>query len=268
MLGDRRIVVVLRAERLLKPKRASKAADSEPADDETGGGVEETAADAAPLEDYLQSPAPSTTLVFVAADIDKSRRFTKRLLERAQTVEFGGFSGDSPAARREARVAAVELAQAELGQAGRAIDRAALQMLVDRAGDNISKLRGDLERLILYTEGQTRISADDVAEVVALESGGGDDWALVNAIADGDAPRALRAVSDQLDGGGSAHQVVGQLRWWVANRLAEAEPDRVQPAIDALLRTDLALKSSGGDDRVLLERLVVELVGRPVARRW
>ena len=28
---------------------------------------------------------------------------------------------------------------------------------------------------------------------------------------------------------------------------------------DALLRTDLALKTSGGDPRVLLERLIVEL---------
>jgi hypothetical protein len=32
--------------------------------------------------------------------------------------------------------------------------------------------------------------------------------------------------------------------------------------MDAVFRTDLALKSSGGDPRVLLERLVVELCGR------
>jgi hypothetical protein len=33
----------------------------------------------------------------------------------------------------------------------------------------------------------------------------------------------------------------------------------------ALLRTDVALKSSGGDQRLLLERLVVELCARPDA---
>jgi hypothetical protein len=38
-------------------------------------------------------------------------------------------------------------------------------------------------------------------------------------------------------------------------------PQRVRPAIDAVFRTDLALKSSGGDPRILLERLVVELCG-------
>ena len=43
-------------------------------------------------------------------------------------------------------------------------------------------------------------------------------------------------------------------------------------AIEALLRTDLALKSSGGDPRILLERLVVELCAGKRARvgggRW
>jgi DNA polymerase III delta subunit len=36
----------------------------------------------------------------------------------------------------------------------------------------------------------------------------------------------------------------------------------VPAAIEALFRTDLELKSSGGDPRVLLERLVVELCRR------
>jgi len=58
------------------------------------------------------------------------------------------------------------------------------------------------------------------------------------------------------------------LRWWVSTRLAPAAPDRVKPAIEALLRTDLALKSSGGDTRVLVERLVVDLTGRPIPKGW
>jgi DNA polymerase III delta subunit len=49
--------------------------------------------------------------------------------------------------------------------------------------------------------------------------------------------------------------VLGQLRV-AAERLPKA---RVRAAVDALFRTDLALKSSGGDPRILLERLVVEL---------
>jgi len=52
--------------------------------------------------------------------------------------------------------------------------------------------------------------------------------------------------------------ILGQIRWFVATKL---QPGRVPAAVDAVFRTDLALKSSGGDPRVLLERLVVELCG-------
>jgi DNA polymerase III delta subunit len=38
-------------------------------------------------------------------------------------------------------------------------------------------------------------------------------------------------------------------------------PSGLRLAIDALFRTDLDLKRSAGDPRVLLERLVVELCG-------
>jgi DNA polymerase III delta subunit len=55
--------------------------------------------------------------------------------------------------------------------------------------------------------------------------------------------------------------VLGQLAWFVRERLSASAPRRVPAAIEALFRTDLDLKSSGGDPRVLLERLVVELCG-------
>jgi len=53
--------------------------------------------------------------------------------------------------------------------------------------------------------------------------------------------------------------VLGQLRV-AAERMPKP---RVRAAVDALFRTDLALKSSGGDPRILLERLVVELCEAP-----
>jgi hypothetical protein len=47
-------------------------------------------------------------------------------------------------------------------------------------------------------------------------------------------------------------------------------PASVRPAVDAVFRTDQDLKSSAGDARVLLERLVVELCAgrRSASRRW
>jgi DNA polymerase III delta subunit len=61
--------------------------------------------------------------------------------------------------------------------------------------------------------------------------------------------------------------VLGQLAWFVREKLAAADARRVPAAIDAVFRTDLDLKSSGGDPQVLLERLVVELCGGPAPRR-
>ena len=81
MLGERRIVFVLRVERILKPKRAGRAAETDE-EAETADG-EGGAMDTVPLEDYVAAPSPSSVLVFVATEMDRSRRFTKRLVERA-----------------------------------------------------------------------------------------------------------------------------------------------------------------------------------------
>lgn len=268
MLGDRRIVIVLRAERFLKPKRGGKSADAADATDEPPAeDAEGSALDTTPLEDYLDRPAPTSVLVFVAAAIDRTRRLTKRLLEKGAYVEFAGLAADNANERREAHREAVGLLQREFAANGRGIEPAAIDMIVSRAGGDISKLRGDVERLMLYTDGRPTITRDDVDEVVAIDTDV-DDWAVVNAIGDGDTARALRETGLRFDRGDSPHALVGQLRWWVSTRLAPAAPDRVKPAIDALLRTDLALKSSGGDTRVLVERLVVDLTGRPIPKGW
>ena len=83
-------------------------------------------------------------------------------------------------------------------------------------------------------------------------------WAMTNAIERGAAGDALRELAMKFDAGEYPPMILGQLRWFVATKLP---PRRVPAAVNAVFRTDLALKSSGGDPRVLLERLVVELCG-------
>jgi DNA polymerase-3 subunit delta len=266
MLGGPRVVIVLRSERLFKPKRGGKKVESDESDGETAdeGSVSESL-DLKPIDDYLASPVDGTTLVFVAADIDLTRRTSKKLKELAQYVECYGLETKSSADRREAEATVRATIQNEMLQMGRTLEPGGLKLLIDRTGLDISLLRGAIERLLLYAGDKKTITMDDVREV-AGEHAFVDDWAVINAIGDGDAARALRALAQRFERGDSPHGIVGQLRWWVSSRLAEAEPDRVRPALESLLRTDLALKSSGGDDRVLLERLVVELTGKALAR--
>jgi DNA polymerase III delta subunit len=265
MLGDRRVVIVLRAERLLKPKRAGRSAESDeeddPADDEAA------ALDASPLEEYLVDPAPFSTVVFVASGIDKTRRLTKRVIDKALVTAFDGNENDD--ARADPRANLAQVLRGTLAREGRSLERTGEQVLLTRAGGDVSKLRDDIEKLILFAGSRAKLTEDDVMAVSADHQSVDDEWAVTNAIAAGDAAMALVEAGRRLERGDSAHALVGQLRWWVSNKLASADAGRVKAAIEALLRTDLALKSSGGDERVLVERLVVELTGRPIPmQRW
>ena len=90
------------------------------------------------------------------------------------------------------------------------------------------------------------------------------DFGIANAIKRNDAASALRELGLALDAGAMPVMLMGQLRW-VAEQLPAP---RLTRAIEALFRTDLALKSSGGEPRVLLERLVMQLCeGRNEMRR-
>jgi DNA polymerase III delta subunit len=92
------------------------------------------------------------------------------------------------------------------------------------------------------------------------------NFGIANAIEQNDAAAALRELTLALDGGAQPFFLMGQLRW-VAEKMPRA---RLKDAIDAVFRTDEAIKSSGGDPKVLLERLVVELcstASSPMASR-
>lgn len=256
MLGDRRVVVVLRGERLLKPKRRGKAEEAPQSEEGESSG------DLAPLEDYVTRPEPQTTLVIVASDVDRSRRLFKALQKSATIVECWGLKGsrdDRVDLRQVARVAE-RLVRDAVIDAGQQIDPAASRLVAERAGTDIAKLRGDVERLLLFAAGKPKIELKDVQEVVSAETAQ-DDWAVTNAIQRGDAAEALRQLALALEGGGVPYMILGQLAWFVREKMSAAEPRRVPKAVDALFRTDQDLKSSGGDPRVLLERLVVELCG-------
>lgn len=259
MMADRRVVVVLRAERLLKPRRRGRAADVE----------EDDRADAEPpgdldaLTEYVQAPSPSTTLVLAAADVDKTRRAGKALYRHAAVVECWGLKTEKNPRyvdfRQVARVAE-QLVRKAVAESGQQIDPAAARLVADRAGVDIVRLRGAIERLMLYTVGRATITLADAQEVVSGQTAQ-DDWAVTNAIQNRNTAEALRQLGLAIDAGAVPYMILGQLGWFVRDKLANVDPRRVPTAIDALFRTDLDLKTSGGDPKVLLERLVVELCG-------
>jgi DNA polymerase-3 subunit delta len=257
MMGDRRLVVVLRAEKLLKPKRRGKNVE-EPEDPDDGEPAGETDA----LEAYAREPEPRTTLVFVAADVDRTRRLYKTLAKQATIIECWGLrrSKDAKVDLGQVALEAEALVKRAVAAAGQQIDPAASRLIARRAGTDIATLRGDLDRLLLYAAGKPKIDLKDVQEIVSGETAQ-DDWAVTNAIQRGNTAEALRQIGLSLESGGVSFQILGQLAWFVREKLPGVDPRRVPAAVEALFRTDLDLKSSGGDPRILLERLVIELCG-------
>jgi DNA polymerase-3 subunit delta len=253
MMAPRRIVVVLRAEKFLKPKRRGKAEDAAEEDGAASG-------DADALESYVKAPEPQTTLVLLAADVDRTRRLYKALQKNATIVECWGLKGskDARVDLRQVARQAEQLVRQAVADAGQQIDAAAARLVAERAGTDITRLRGDVQRLLLYAAGKPRITVADAQEVVSAESAQ-DDWAVTNAIQRGDTAAALRHLGLSLEGGAVPYMVLGQLAWFVREKMPFVDARRVRPAVEALFRTDLDLKSSGGDPRVLLERLVAEL---------
>ncbi|MFN7191642.1 MAG: pseudouridine-5'-phosphate glycosidase, partial [Rhodospirillales bacterium] len=80
-----------------------------------------------------------------------------------------------------------------------ALDADAIERLVDHGGSDIAVLRADLERVLTYCSGRAAVTEDDVRAVVGGETVH-DDWAIVRAIENGDASRALRLLALMLEG--------------------------------------------------------------------
>ena len=230
MMVSRRVVVIIEAEKLLIPKRESKAAEEE---------LER-------LEAFIKDPPPHATTVFVCSDLDQRRRVVKLLVKEAQVVNCGTIVDAADAERWVKARAAAD---------GINLDPAAARALVERAGIDVVRLRKGLERLALYALGQPKITAEDVRQAVSAGPEAQENFGIANAIQRNDAAEALHQLGLVLDGGAMSFFVLGQLRF-----AAEKLPaPRIRTGIEAVFRTDLALKTSAGEPRVLLERLVVEL---------
>ena len=238
MMVPRRLVVVLRAERLLEPKRESDSATR----------------DADALLAFIKQPPSHATLVLVAGRLDERRRVTKRLLAKATVVRCGGLETVHDAQR---------WIRSRMKAQGLSISSDAVAVLAGRVGPDIARLRDAVERLILFSGDEPEILASDVPAVVG-PAVSQDDWAVARAIEHGVSDVALRELGLMLESGAVPHMVLGQLAWVARSRVPAA---RTAAAIEAVFRTDRALKQSGGEPRVLLERLVVDLCGTGSRRR-
>jgi DNA polymerase-3 subunit delta len=250
MMVPRRVVLLLHAERLLNPKslNARKESDATTKDLET-------------LESYVKAPVDTCCLVLVADGLDGRRSLTRQLMSKAIVVECEGL---------RSAVEAEKWVRDQAAHEGLTIDTRTARLVVSRVGtrkrhpkDNdpppdTSRLRSDMQRLLLYAAGRKAITGADVMEVIGPATSE-DDWGVTRAIERGSAGDALRELGLMMDNGAVPYMILGQLAWFVRTKVPAP---KVSSAVEAVFRTDLAIKTSAGDPRALLERLVVELCGR------
>ncbi len=258
MMAPRRVIVVHEADRLLAPKRGK--------DDEEGEVEPSASAKAAAgkpqkskriattpveeLEAYFEQPEPMTTLVFASAPLDANRRLVKLLRKRADVVDCGSL--------HDAREAALWITR-RLEKDELAIEPKAISLLLATTGLTLGRIRPEIEKLILYAAGESTITVAHVRDLVVPQEESEGTFALMEAVQNSNAPRALREVSALIDSGVQPPVILGQLR---AATIRLRPDSRLKNGLEAVFRTDLAIKSSSGTPQYLLEALIVELCAR------
>ena len=246
MMADRRVVIVHEAERLLAPKRAKD--EDDPADEPKKGRRGATPAEE--LEAYVEKPEPMTTLVFVSGPLDANRRIVKLLRKHADVVDCGTLHD----AREAATWITKRLEKDEL-----TIEPKAISQLLAATGLTLGRIRPEIEKLVLYAAGESIVTVAHVREVVLPQEESEGTFALMDAVQNSNASRALREISALIEGGVQPFVILGQLR---AATIRLRSDLRVKNGLDAVMRTDLAIKSSAGTPQHLLECLAVELCAR------
>ena len=229
MLGDRRIVIVLRAERLLKPKRAGRSAETRRRPADGAEGEEERGRLSAAARGVRRRIAGALDDAGVRRDARSTatRRLTKRLIEKAPRDRVrrpDGRRRDGP--RREPRPRCRSGSRGRSGRGGtRTIDPEAVRHARrSRRRRHHEAARRRRAAAALHGRPEDAITRDDVDGGRRRPSRIDDDWAVVNAIGEGDAGAPCAKPALRLDRGDSPHALVGQLRWWVSTGWRRASP--------------------------------------------
>lgn len=247
-LADRRVIVVRNADRY---------------------GTESAAG---PLLTYLGNPADTTILILLANKVDKRSKMFKACQKAGTVVECGelGFPGAQQWARQELR------------QQGKQADQAALALMIERAGTQLSAIRNAIELTCGFVGDANRITEDDVVAASA-DVAEEEVWTLTDAIATSNPGAALRSLRRLIDLGKHDDELMGTINWLLKSAYAVAAPSNGPPKISPFVARKVAplaeklgfektkaafalctdthflLRSTGVDSTIAMELLVVKL---------
>jgi DNA polymerase III delta subunit len=108
------------------------------------------------LAAYLESPTPGVTLILLAVRPDKRRTAWKQLLDKAEVVSAEPKKGQALRAYVADHLRRRNLALTEEG----------FEEFLERVGQDLRRLMGELDKLEAYSQGGRALSAEDVAAVL------------------------------------------------------------------------------------------------------
>jgi DNA polymerase-3 subunit delta len=234
---------------------------------------------------YLDRPADSTVMVFVADDLDKRKKLTKALLTSCAVVEF-------PAVKdAEAKV----WARARLKELKTTIDERVLSEIIRLVGTNLQTLSSELDKLAAAALETRQITMELVDQLIG-HSRELSNFELGDQLVAGDRHRALETLHRLLDDEVQPVMLLGLIasnyhrlalakellnrgardevyrlvygppakRDAFMNTLQRSEATKIARGIQLIAAADLAIKSSLGGGgpkgaRLQLEVLVCEL---------
>ncbi|MGF1650464.1 MAG: DNA polymerase III subunit delta [Hyphomicrobiaceae bacterium] len=182
----------------------------------------------AALKTALESGPPAARLIVEGGNLKP----TDALRKLAETAEWAAALPCYADSERDLS----QLAQGLLQREGLSIDADALDTLIARLGSDRGVSRGEIEKLIVYCHGQTRVTLEDVEAVVGDTSAVSIDR-VVMATFSGQAASAIAALDQAIAAGQAAQQALLALQ---RHQLLLA---RLSAALDAGRRLDDAVRA-------------------------
>jgi DNA polymerase-3 subunit delta len=258
-LADRRVVIVRRAEKYMGMASGTKSPLN-------------------PLLEYLKSPSESTVLVLVSSQVDQRKVFFKACKESGLLVECPQLTD------REL----TQWVATEIATLGKRLVRGASEELLRRAGGQLSDVNNAVTLVAAYVGDATTVTEEDVIAAcadVAEET----VWALTDAIAASDTPKAVATLHRLIALGKSPDEIIGIIHWLLEtayrvapqSRLAvksQFVADKVKPLVQRLgfekiktacilcTDTQFMMRCTGVDRTMAIELLVIKLAYRPRGR--
>ncbi|MCP4643854.1 MAG: DNA polymerase III subunit delta [bacterium] len=227
-----------------------------------------TVSAAGPLLSYLESPNETTMLILVAGAVDRRTKLFK-------SAEKAGLLVECPEPKGAELLTEIrDMVEAR----HKLIDRDAAQAIAERCGQQFSDVVNAVTLVCNFVGGNERITESDVATACA-DVAEEEIWTLTDAIADSDGNKALHALRDILDLGKSEFEVLGAINWLLKSAYAVHTNQRIAPflankvrplaqklgrgkfpaAFHLCVETDILFRTTGVDDSLAIELLVVKL---------